>query len=195
MPSNLTEEERRKNRLKWWGDEDHNCKTCITSTIRSKLTSIVTLGSTCQKLIHSFIKVIWSKSCKIRVMLIFFLKKSPNSAVTLHFLPISLLIILSWFLSTPYLRETLFAKSQCNNHRGPSRCFRIQIQIHYCCNNAAWDHADTSTSSAKYLNTTLIACLHAFFYTKVVHKKVHIKWPKIKKVLIYSIIILRNFFV
>ena len=29
--------------------------------------------------------------------------------------------------------------------------------------------------------------LHAFFYKKVVYKKVYIKWPKIKKVPIYNI--------
>ena len=29
--------------------------------------------------------------------------------------------------------------------------------------------------------------VHAFFYKKVVYKKVYIKWPKIKKVLIYNI--------
>ena len=33
------------------------------------------------------------------------------------------------------------------------------------------------------------------FYKKVVYKKVYIKWPKIKKVFIYNILILRNFFV
>ena len=33
------------------------------------------------------------------------------------------------------------------------------------------------------------------FYKKVVYKKVYIKWSKIKKVLIYKIHILRNFFV
>ena len=37
--------------------------------------------------------------------------------------------------------------------------------------------------------------VHAFFYKKVVYKKVYIKWPKLKKVFIYNILILRNFFV
>ena len=34
-----------------------------------------------------------------------------------------------------------------------------------------------------------------FSYKKVVYKKLYIKWPKIKKVLINNILILRNFFV
>ena len=38
------------------------------------------------------------------------------------------------------------------------------------------------------------ACIHAFF-KKEVYKKVYIKWLKIKKVFIYSMLILRNFFV
>ena len=39
-------------------------------------------------------------------------------------------------------------------------------------------------NTGKFFWFTLI---HAFFYKKVVYKKVYIKWPKIKKVLIYNI--------